>query len=335
MSYFNDKSILITGGTGSFGNAFCEHLIRSKSKVKKLIIYSRDEFKQSEMQKKFPASQFPFIRFFIGDVRDKERLFRAMENIDYVIHAAALKQVTLGEYNPMEVIKTNIIGAQNIVETCLDQKVKNIIALSTDKASSPINLYGATKLCSDKIFIAANNIKGNRKIKFSVVRYGNVLGSRGSVLPIFLKSFINKEPFTITDKKMTRFNITLKEGIKYVDWCFQNNLGGEIFIPKLSSFNILDLARAINSKCKFKNIGVRPGEKLHEELISRSDSLNSAEGKNSYVILNNFEKGDVEKYCKIKNFKKVAPGFEYLSNTNKNFLGVKNIRKILKIEKFI
>ena len=335
MDFFKNKTILITGGTGSFGNAFCEYLIRNKSKVKKLIIYSRDEFKQSEMQKKFPASQFPFIRFFIGDIRDKERLARAMENIDCVIHAAALKHVSLGEYNPMEVIKTNIIGAQNIVEACLDKKVKNIIALSTDKASSPINLYGASKLCSDKIFMAANNIKGKRITKFSVVRYGNVLGSRGSVLPIFLNSFKKNEDFTITDKKMTRFNITLNEGIKYVDWCFQNNLGGEIFIPKLYSFNILDLARAVNSKCKFKNIGVRPGEKLHEELISRSDSLNSAEGKNSYVILNNFEKGDIEKYCKIKKLKKVAPGFEYLSNTNKNFLSVESIRKILKRDKLI
>ena len=335
MNYFKNKEILITGGTGSFGNAFCKYLIKNKANVRRLIIFSRDEFKQSEMQKKFPNEKFPFIRFFIGDVRDKERLSRAMEGIDYVIHAAALKHVTLGEYNPMEVIKTNIIGAQNIVETCLDHNVKNIIALSTDKASSPVNLYGATKLCSDKIFIAANNIRGKRKTTFSVVRYGNVLGSRGSVLPIFLNLFKTNKKFNITDSKMTRFNITLQEGINYVDWCFQNNLGGEIFVPKLYSFNILDLAKAINNKAEFNYIGVRPGEKLHEELISVSDSLNSVEADRSYIILNNLGNNEIDKYCKIKKLKKVNPGFEYLSNTNKNFLNSYDLKKILKREKFI
>ena len=239
MKIFKDKEILITGGTGSFGNAFCDYIIKSKTKVKRLVIFSRDEFKQSEMEKKYPINKYPFIRFFLGDVRDSTRLERAIENIDFVIHAAALKHVNLGEYNPMEVIKTNVIGAQNVIEACLNQKVYNVIALSTDKASSPINLYGASKLCADKIFISANNMKGKRKIKFSIVRYGNVLGSRGSVLPIFLKAHKNKEPFKITDPNMTRFNITLQQGIDLVNWSFQNNLGGEIFVPKLKSFNIL------------------------------------------------------------------------------------------------
>ena len=335
MKMFKDKEILITGGTGSFGNAFCEYIIKSRTKVKRLVIFSRDEFKQSEMEKKFPSDKYPFIRFFLGDVRDSNRLARAIEGIDFVIHAAALKHVNLGEYNPMEVIKTNVIGAQNVVEACLDQKVKNVIALSTDKASSPINLYGASKLCSDKLFTSANNIKGNRKIKFSIVRYGNVLGSRGSVLPIFLKAIRNDKIFKITDAKMTRFNITLDQGIDLVNWSFMNNMGGEIFVPKLRSFNILDLARAIDPKPKFNYIGIRPGEKLHEELISESDSYNTLEGKNSYVILNNLNEKDIQKYCKLKKLKKVKPGFKYLSNTNKDFLKPDEMRKILKNNTFI
>ncbi len=335
MKIFRGKEILITGGTGSFGNAFCDYIIKSKTKVKRLVIFSRDEFKQSEMEKKYPIYKYPFIRFFLGDVRDSSRLERAIENIDYVIHAAALKHVNLGEYNPMEVIKTNVIGAQNVIEACLNQKVTNVIALSTDKASSPINLYGASKLCSDKIFISANNMKGKRKIKFSIVRYGNVLGSRGSVLPIFLKAYKNKEPFKITDPKMTRFNITLQQGIDLVNWSFQNNLGGEIFVPKLRSFNILDLSRAVNSNAKFKYIGIRPGEKLHEELISESDSYNTLEGKNNYIILNNLSEKEIQKYCKLKNLKRVKVGFKYLSNTNNDFLKILEMRKILKENKFI
>ena len=320
MKIFKDKEILITGGTGSFGNAFCDYIIKSKTKVKRLVIFSRDEFKQSEMEKKYPINKYPFIRFFLGDVRDSTRLERAIENIDFVIHAAALKHVNLGEYNPMEVIKTNVIGAQNVIEACLNQKVYNVIALSTDKASSPINLYGASKLCADKIFISANNMKGKRKIKFSIVRYGNVLGSRGSVLPIFLKAHKNKEPFKITDPNMTRFNITLKQGIDLVNWSFQNNLGGEIFVPKLKSFNILDLSRAVNPNAKFKYIGIRPGEKLHEELISESDSYNTLEGKNNYIILNNLSEKEIQKYC---------------NNTNNDFLKILEMRKILKENKFI
>ncbi len=335
MKIFKDKEILITGGTGSFGNAFCDYIIKSKTKVKRLVIFSRDEFKQSEMEKKYPINKYPFIRFFLGDVRDSTRLERAIENIDFVIHAAALKHVNLGEYNPMEVIKTNVIGAQNVIEACLNQKVYNVIALSTDKASSPINLYGASKLCADKIFISANNMKGKRKIKFSIVRYGNVLGSRGSVLPIFLKAHKNKEPFKITDPNMTRFNITLQQGIDLVNWSFQNNLGGEIFVPKLKSFNILDLSRAVNPNAKFKYIGIRPGEKLHEELISESDSYNTLEGKNNYIILNNLNEKEIQKYCNLKNLKRVKVGFKYLSNTNNDFLKILEMRKILKENKFI
>ncbi|MDA9172822.1 UDP-N-acetylglucosamine 4,6-dehydratase (inverting) [Candidatus Pelagibacter sp.] len=335
MRIFNGKEILITGGTGSFGNAFCDYIINSKTRVKRLVVFSRDEFKQSEMEKKYPVKKFPFIRFFLGDVRDSTRLHRAIENIDFVIHAAALKHVNLGEYNPMEVIKTNVIGAQNVIEACLDQKVKNVIALSTDKASSPINLYGASKLCSDKIFISANNIKGKRNIKFSIVRYGNVLGSRGSVLPIFLKSNKKNEPFKITDPKMTRFNITLEQGVDLVNWSFANNLGGEIFVPKLRSFNILDLSRAINYRAKFNFIGIRPGEKLHEELISESDSYNTLEGKNNYIILNNLNQTEIQKYCKLKKLKKVKEGFKYLSNTNNDFLKPTEIKKILLKNKFI
>lgn len=335
MNYFKHKQILITGGTGSFGNAFCNHVIRKKYKVKRLVIYSRDEFKQSEMAKKFPSEKFPFIRFFIGDIRDKERLSRAMEGIDYVIHAAALKHVSSGEYNPMEVIKTNVIGAQNVVDVCLDAEVKNVIALSTDKASSPINLYGASKLCSDKIFLSANNIKGSRKIKFSLVRYGNVLGSRGSVVPIFIKSNKDNKDFTVTHSDMTRFNLTLEEGVNFVDWCFLNNLGGEIFVPKLKSFRVTDLAKSINNNTKIKIIGIRPGEKLHEELISETDSLNSAEGKNHYVILNNINKKEFLKYLEIKKLKKVNMGFKYSSDKNPDFLSIKNLRKILIENKFL
>ena len=335
MKMFKGKEILITGGTGSFGNAFCEYIINSKTKVKKLVIFSRDEFKQSEMEKKFPPNKYPFIRFFLGDVRDSNRLARAIEGINYVIHAAALKHVNLGEYNPMEVIKTNVIGAQNVVEACLDNKVSNVIALSTDKASSPINLYGASKLCSDKLFVAANNIKGNRKIKFSIVRYGNVLGSRGSVLPIFLKAIKKDNIFDITDAKMTRFNITLEQGIDLVNLAFQNNLGGEIFVPKLKSFNILDLAKALHAKPKFNYIGIRPGEKLHEELISESDSHNTLEGKNSYIILNNLDEKEIKKYCNLKKLKKVKPGFKYLSNTNEEFLKPIEMKKILRNNNFI
>lgn len=329
-SVFNNKSILITGGTGSFGNAFCQRVLDKKYRLKRLIIFSRDEFKQSEMQKKFPESKYNFLRYFIGDIRDKERLNRAMFEVDYVIHAAALKHVNLGEYNPMEVIKTNVIGSQNIVECSLDNKVQNVIALSTDKASSPINLYGASKLCADKIFLAANNYKGKNKIKFSVVRYGNVLGSRGSVLEIFLNNLQCGNLINITDLNMTRFNITLAEGVDLVEFAFKNNLGGEIFIPKLKSFRVIDLARALNANVKFKIIGRRPGEKIHEELISATDMQYAFEAKNYFLVFNNFEKKIFDKYTKSKKLKKVKIFSSYSSNTNKNYLSSKELRIILK-----
>ena len=267
---FNNKNILITGGTGSFGNEFTKYLLKN-SKPKKIIIYSRDESKQVNMSKKFEKYN-SILRFFIGDVRDLPRLELAMENVDFVIHAAALKHVPVAEYNPFEVIKTNIIGAQNIIEASLKKNVKKVLALSTDKAAAPINLYGASKLASDKLFIAANNIKGDKKITFSVVRYGNVMGSRGSVLPLFLK--LKKTGYLpITDKEMTRFNITLLEGVKFVHSCIDKKWGGEIFVPKIPSFRIIDLAQVISPKAKIKIVGVRPGEKLHEEMITETDSL--------------------------------------------------------------
>ena len=334
----NNKSILITGGTGTFGKAFIKEIIKTY-KIKRLVIFSRDEFKQYEMAKIFPSSKFPFIRFFIGDVRDKNRLSLAFENIDLVIHAAALKQVDTAEYNPFEYINTNIIGAENVIEASLNSDVKQVIALSTDKAASPINLYGATKLCSDKLFIAANNIKGSKNIKFSVVRYGNVLGSRGSVVPLFLS--LKNNAFPITDKRMTRFNITIDEAIKFVIKLIKEAFGGEIFIPKIPSYRIIDVAKAVNNKCKFKLIGIRPGEKLHEEMITASDSYNSLELKDYYVILprlnldKKYSKFDNEYflknyYLKKKNAKKLPENFSYNSYNNKRYLTINEIRKIIK-----
>ena len=259
-------SFLITGGTGSFGKAFVSNLIKSNKKIKRLVIYSRDELKQFEMSQLFPKKKYPFIRFFIGDVRDQKRLKTAMENIDVVIHAAALKQVPSTEYNPFEAVKTNIIGAQNVIEAAISKNVKNVIALSTDKAASPVNLYGATKLCSDKLFISANNIVGKKTIKFSVVRYGNVFGSRGSVVPFFLKEK-KRGILPITDSNMTRFNISLKEGVNLVLWVLKNALGGEIFVPKLQSYRITDLAKAIGPNCRYPIVGVRQGENLLRTII--------------------------------------------------------------------
>ena len=280
----NKKSILITGGTGSFGRAWVRHILKKYKKIRRLVIFSRDELKQFEMEKEFSVKKYPCMRYFIGDVRDSERLTVALRDIDYVIHAAALKQVPTAEYNPIETIKTNIIGAQNLIEASLKNKVQKLIALSTDKASSPINLYGATKLCSDKLFIAANNIKGKKKISFSIVRYGNVMGSRGSVIPVFLNS---KKTGTllITDNRMTRFNLTLSQSVEMVEWALKNSIGGEIFVPKIPSYKILDLAKAICPNCKIKIIGIRSGEKLHEELVSIGESQNTLETKNYFIIL--------------------------------------------------
>ena len=322
-NFFKNKSLLLTGGTGSFGRAFVNYLLKNKIPLKKIIIFSRDELKQFEMNKIFNENQYSNIRYFIGDVRDKDRLKLALNNVDIVIHAAALKQVPIAEYNPFEFIKTNVLGAQNLIESCLGSSVKNVIALSTDKASSPINLYGATKLCSDKLFVAANNIKGKQDIKFSIVRYGNVMGSRGSVLETFLQQK-QSNALHITDKNMTRFNINMNEAIDFVIFCLMNFKGGEIFIPKIPSFYIVDLARAVSEDCKIKIIGIRPGEKIHEEMISSYDSPNTIDLGKCYAILN------PSNFKSYKNKKFLPEGFTYRSNTNNNFLSVSQLKKIIK-----
>jgi UDP-N-acetylglucosamine 4,6-dehydratase len=327
-----NQSILITGGTGSFGKAFISKIANSKVKIKRLVIYSRDELKQSEMAETYPKKKYPFIRFFLGDVRDQNRLLSAMQKIDVVIHAAALKQVPATEYNPFEAVKTNIIGAQNIIESAISAGVKNVIALSTDKAAAPVNLYGATKLCSDKLFISANNIIGNRKLKFSVVRYGNVFGSRGSVVPFFLSK---KEGgvLPITDPNMTRFNISLEQGVDLVLWVLKNAIGGEIFIPKLASYKITDMASAIGPKCKHKVVGIRPGEKIHEEMITVSDSYNTLELQDNYIILPSLENKYLSYYKKKFRARNVKKDFTYRSNGTKKFLSIKNLKDLLEIYK--
>ncbi len=334
----NNKSILITGGTGTFGKAFVKKILYNY-KIKRLVVFSRDEFKQYEMSKKFPTSKYPCMRYFIGDVRDKDRLNQAFDNIDIVIHAAALKQVDTAEYNPFEYISTNIMGAENVIRASLNNNIKQVIALSTDKAASPINLYGATKLCSDKLFIAANNITGSKKIKFSVVRYGNVLGSRGSVVPMFLS--LNGKEFPVTDKRMTRFNITIDQAVNFVLTCMKHSFGGEIFVPKIPSYRIIDVVKAINPSCKIKTIGIRPGEKLHEEMITLSDGFNSLELKNFFVILprlnlsKNYNKTQNEYvlknyYLKKKKAKRLPENFSYNSRNNPKYLSIKEIKKIIK-----
>ena len=328
----DNKIILITGGTGSFGKKFIE-IVLKKFKPKKIIIYSRDELKQFEMQNNISQEKKNIFRFFIGDVRDLARLKTAMENVDAVIHAAALKQVPTAEYNPFEAVKTNIMGAQNVIDAAISTGVKRIIALSTDKAAAPINLYGATKLTSDKLFVAANNFVGSRDMKFSVVRYGNVMGSRGSVIPIFLQKKASGE-LPITDKRMTRFNITLDEGVNFVLYCLEVMVGGEIFVPKIPSLRIIDVAKAIAPKARFKVVGMRPGEKLHEEMITESDTINTLEFNNYYSIIPNSQFIDQtrkKKFFKHKNQKgkKCPEGFKYDSLTNKHFLAVSNIKKLI------
>ena len=324
----NKNSYLITGGTGSFGKAFVHNLVNSNKKISRLVIFSRDELKQYEMAQLFPAQKYPFIRFFLGDVRDAKRVVTATEDIETIIHAAALKQVPTTEYNPFEAIKTNIIGANNVIEAALINNVKNVVALSTDKACSPINLYGATKLCSDKLFISANNIKGNRKIKFSVVRYGNVFGSRGSVIPFFLKNK-SKGELPITDKEMTRFNISLEYAVDVVMWSLKNLIGGELLIPKLPSYKIMDLAKAISPKCKTPIIGIRPGEKIHEEMVSSSDSQNTVELKDFYIILPSLNEKILSIYKKKLGAKKVKKDFIYNSNSNNKFLTIKELNQLV------
>lgn len=322
------KSILVTGATGSFGRAFVEHAIKKYKKIKRLVVFSRDELKQYEMSMLYSTNKFPFLRYFIGDIRDKSRLISALEDIDYVVHAAALKQVPSTEYNPIEAIKTNVIGAQNIIEACIDKNVKKIVALSTDKAVSPINLYGATKLCSDKLFLSANNIIGKKDISFSIVRYGNVLGSRGSVLSNFIKQK-KTGVINITDKNMTRFHILLSESIDMVLWSLKNCMGGEVLIPKLPSYKILDFANAICSKCKIKYTGIRPGEKIHEDLITSSESRDTLDIGKYYVVINNYNKKIYNFYLNKWKAKKVSDNFVYNSKTNKIFLSSIQLKRVI------
>tara|TARA_Y100000996_G_C22543949_1_gene651074 strand:- start:985 stop:1986 length:1002 start_codon:yes stop_codon:yes gene_type:complete len=326
---FKNKVILVTGGTGSFGKAYISYLIQSKIKFKKIIIFSRDELKQFEMsnQKIFKDQR---IRMILGDIRELNSLQRAFNDVDYIVHAAALKQVPAAEYNPFEFVRTNVLGAQNIVEAALNSNVKKVIALSTDKASSPINLYGATKLCSEKLFISANNIRGKKKIGFSIVRYGNVMGSRGSVIPFFLDQHKKREKLTLTHKKMTRFNITLNEAIKLVNFAFTNCNDGEILIPKIPSFKIIDLITAITSKNDYKITGIRPGEKIHEELINSYEAKNTIELKNYYLILPTNDTKKIKKYCKKFSGKKVNETFSYTSENNKDYLSIRNLKQLIK-----
>ena len=324
------QRVLITGGTGSFGKAFVAKLLKDDQAVERLVVFSRDELKQWEMQQLYPEKDFPQLRFFIGDVRDRDRLRRALEGIDTVVHAAALKQVPAAEYNPIEFINTNVLGAENVVQACLDTDVRQVVALSTDKAAAPINLYGATKLCSDKLFIAANNIRGNRSLRFSVVRYGNVMGSRGSVIPFFLdKAGSGKLP--ITDPNMTRFNISLNEGVEMVLWALKSAAGGEILVPKIPSYRITDVAEAIGPSCEKVIIGMRPGEKIHEEMITTSDSFSTIDLGSYYAIL----AGDgmtLETYRQSKQETRPVPkGFAYNSGTNPDFLTVERIRDLIRL----
>ena len=328
---FTDSSILITGGTGSFGKAFVKTVLDAHPRTRRLVIFSRDELKQYEMSQVFDPAIYPNLRYFIGDVRDYNRLKRALEGIDTVIHAAALKQVPAAEFNPSEFIKTNILGAQNLVDACLECNVKRVIALSTDKAAAPINLYGATKLCSDKLFTAANNIRGQRDIRFAVVRYGNVLGSRGSVVPFFLARR-QTGILPITDPEMTRFNICLQEGVDMVLWALENAHGGEILVPKIPSYRITDLAQAIGPDCEHPVVGIRPGEKLHEEMITASDSFNTVDLGSYFAILPMAAKYSVDQYCERQGCPAVEPGYAYNSGTNPHFLTVEQLRLMVQQE---
>ena len=326
MNFLANKSILITGGTGSFGSNFLKRLLKLKKKPKKIIIFSRDELKQFELSKIYDEKKFSNIRYFLGDIRDKERLKMAFEDIDYVIHAAALKQVPTAEYNPIEFVKTNVIGSQNIIEAAIEKNVKKVIALSTDKASSPINLYGATKLCADKLFLSANTLVGKKITSFSVVRYGNVFGSRGSVIPFFLDLVKKKQKLIVTDPKMTRFNIDLDDAIELVLNVIKLSIGGEIFVPKISSYKIMDIVKAIQDKKNFIVTGIRPGEKLHEELISKAESYNTFDLGKYFIIAGNQKSIN---YCQKKRFKKMKIGDNYESESNQDYLNVSQIKKLI------
>jgi UDP-N-acetylglucosamine 4,6-dehydratase (inverting) len=325
------QRVLITGGTGSFGKAFVSKLLGSYPQVKRLVIFSRDELKQWEMQQHFPEDQYPQLRFFLGDVRDRDRLKRALEEIDTVVHAAALKQVPAAEYNPIEFINTNVLGAENLVQACLDTNVRRVVALSTDKAAAPINLYGATKLCSDKLFIAANNIRGKRDLRFSVVRYGNVMGSRGSVIPFFLER-ARTGVLPITDPSMTRFNISLEDGVEMVLWALEKAVGGELLVPKIPSYRITDVAEAIGPNCRKPVVGIRPGEKIHEEMITASDSFSTVDMGPYFAILPSddstfsaYERAGIV-------LQSVPQGFAYNSGSNPNFLTVEELRSLIQTQ---
>ncbi|HMO04540.1 MAG TPA: UDP-N-acetylglucosamine 4,6-dehydratase (inverting) [Kiritimatiellia bacterium] len=320
--------ILLTGGTGSFGKAFVRNVLNAAPDIERLVIFSRDELKQFEMAQEFSPEKYPGLRYFIGDVRDRNRLRRALHGIDTVVHAAALKQVPAAEYNPMEFIHTNIMGAENIVESCIDNQVKRVVALSTDKAAAPINLYGATKLCSDKLFVAANNYSGSMDMRFSVVRYGNVMGSRGSVIPFFLAR-AKSGVLPITDPAMTRFNISLQEGVDMVLWALEHALGGEIFVPKIPSYRITDVATAIAPSARQELVGIRPGEKVHEEMITSSDSFNTIDLGAYYAILATSGALSPESYAQRRPSHRVPAGFAYNSGTNPDFLTVDQIRDLI------
>jgi len=325
----NSKSILITGGTGSLGKALTNHILTNYRNIERLVIYSRDEQKQFQMAQEYPSSKYPQIRFFIGDVRDKERLVRAFKNIDMVIHAAAMKHVPIAEYNPDECIKTNIVGAQNVIHASLETDVQRVVALSTDKACAPINLYGATKLTSDKLFVAANNIKGANPIRFSVVRYGNVMGSNGSVIPFFLKKR-NEGVLPITDPNMTRFNISLQGGVDMVIHALDSAWGGELFVPKIPSYKILDVAEAIGPECEKPIVGIRPGEKVHEEMITASDSFYTYDLGKYYAIIPATHSWSLPEFIEAFNAKKVEEGFSYSSGENTEWETVETLRELIK-----
>jgi len=329
MIDLSGKSILITGGTGSFGQKFVGTVLEKYPEIHRLVVFSRDELKQFEMSETYPKSKYDGIRYFLGDVRDKDRLMRAFEGIDIVIHAAALKQVPAAEYNPFEFINTNIIGAENVISAAIEKGVKTVVALSTDKAAAPINLYGATKLCADKLFIAANNIKGSRENKFTIVRYGNVMGSRGSVIPVFLKQR-TRNTLTVTDPEMTRFNILLEEGVALVLYAIENSLGGEIIVPKIPSYRILDVAKAVSPDAEIEYIGLRPGEKIHEEMITPADSINTIDIGDYFMILPASSEKKRKLYLDFHQGNFVENGFSYNSGDNDQWLSVEDIRSLIK-----
>lgn len=329
MLDLNGKSILITGGTGSLGKHLTKNILEKFPKVSRLVILSRDEQKQFEMAQEYPHSKYSAMRYFIGDVRDADRLKKAFKDIDYVIHAAAMKHVPIAEYNPMECVKTNVLGAENVINAAIETGVKHVVALSTDKAAAPINLYGATKLCSDKLFVAANNIKGKQNIKFSVVRYGNVMGSNGSVIPFFIKK--KKEGvLPITDPNMTRFNISLQGGVDMVLHALETAWGGEIFVPKIPSYKITDVAEAIGPECKIEIVGIRPGEKVHEEMITSSDSFSTYDLGKYYSILPQVTSFKLQEYIAHFNAKLVPQGFQYNSGDNTEWVNAEELRALIK-----